>query len=179
MGVTVSNLLMGPAELFAGIFGATEPADAEAAITTPFRDLGGTDGGATATISQTYTPMVVDQIAMPVGSRKTEQSIRVSTSLAEGTLENLRLALNDIGTGTTLELDAEISNAEPNYSAIILRGQKPGGGPRLVIVRRCLSVESIGMEWKKDGKTMIPVTFEGYYVSKTVKAVKIDDTASA
>src|SRR4051794_37689133 len=125
MGVTVSNLLMGPAEIFAGVFGSTEPANAAAAITTPFADLGGTDGGATATISQTYTPLVVDQMAMPVGARKTEQSIRVSTSLAEGTLSNLRLALNDIGTGTSLELDAEISNAEPHYSCIILRGQKP------------------------------------------------------
>jgi hypothetical protein len=77
-----------------------------------------------------------------------------------------------------VEIDAEIGNAEPPYSAVILRGQRPGGGSRLVIVRRCLSTESIGMSWTKDGKTMIPVTFEGYYVSKTIKAVRIDDRAS-
>ena len=280
MGVTVSNLLMGPAELFAAAFGATEPANAAAAVVAPFRDLGGTEGGATLTIAQTYTPMMVDQVAMAVGSRKTAQSVRVATNLAEATLDNLRMALNQPGgaggvnevqtislgsatagtvtltfagqtttalaynataaavtaalealtnvapgdvvvTGTAwpaaltitfggayastdvaaitvtatgltggtpnvvtttpgtasefLELDAEIGNAEPNYTSVLVRGAKPGGGNRLVIVRRALSVESIGMSWTKDGMTMVPVTFEGYYVSKSVKAIRLDD----
>lgn len=280
MGVTVSNLLMGPAELFAAAFGATEPANAAAPVVSPFRDLGGTEGGATLTISQTYTPMIVDQVAMAVGSRKTAQSVRVATNLAEATLDNLRMALNQPGgaggvnevqtitlgsatagtvtltvagqttasipynataaavqaalealtnvapgdvtvtgsawpalltitftgvfastdvapitvtaTGLTggtpvvatttpgsasdfLEIDAEIGNVEPPYTSVLVRGAKPGGGNRLVIVRRALSVESIGMSWTKDGMTMVPVTFEGYYVSKTIKAVRLDD----
>jgi hypothetical protein len=282
MGVTVSNLLQGPAEIFATSFGATEPASASAPITV-HRDLGATDGGATVTISQTYSPMKVDQVAMAVGSRKVDQSIRSATSLAEATLDNLRLALNQpggsggtaevqtiglgsatagtvqitfmgqttaaipynataaqvqaalealtnvapgdvvvtgtawptvltftfggawgstnvdqmtaVGTGLTggtvtiatttggvapdyLELDAEIGNNEPPYSSYILRGQRPGGGNRLVVIRRALSVETVEMSWTKDNKTMVPVTMEGYYVSKTVKAVRIDDRAS-
>lgn len=278
MAVRTSNLLMGPAELFAGPFGAVEPALATATIPPVFRDLGGTDGGATLTMSQTYTPMTVDQVAMAVGARLTEQGVRVSTSLAESTLANLRLALNqgagtsevqtlglgaatagtftitfqgettaaiafdaaaadvqtalealgsitpgdvtvsggplpaavtltwagayagmDVpeitadGTGLTggtvtidtttegageLEVSSAIGNAEPNYSSILLRGQKPGGGPRLVIVRRALSAESIGMSWQKADKTMIPVTFEGYYVSEATAAFKITDRAA-
>lgn len=278
MAVRTSNLLMGPAELFAGPFGAPEPANAAAAIPATHRDLGGTDGGATLTLGQTYTPMTVDQVAMPVGSRLTEQSVRVATSLAEATLANLRLALNQgagtsevqtvslgaatagsftltfqgettapiqwnataaqvqtalealgsitpgdvtasggplpgvvtltfggayagmdvpalTGTATgltggtltiatttegvgTVEVGSMIGNAEPNYSSIILRGQKPGGGPRLVVVRRALSVESIGMEWQKASKTMIPVTFEGYFVSDAVAAYRVDDRAA-
>lgn len=277
MTVRTSNLLMGPAELFAGPFGAPEPANAAAAIPNVFRDLGGTDGGAELTLGQTYTPMTVDQVAMPVGSRLTEQTCRIATSLAEATLANLRLALNQgagtsevqtlglgaatagtftltfqgettapiaynataaavqtalealggiapgdvtvtggplpgtvtitfggayggmdvpalTGTGTGLtggsltlatttqgqgfvETGAQIGNSEPNYSAILLRGQKPGGGPRLVIIRRALSTESVGMAWRKADKTMIPVTFEGYYVSESINAFRVDDRA--
>lgn len=278
MAVRTSNLLMGPAELFAGPFGAPEPALAVSAIGALHRDLGGTDGGATLTLGQTYTPLTVDQVAMPVGSRLTEQSVRISTSLAESTLANLRLALNQgagtnevqtialgaasagsftltfqnettaaipynatasqvqtalealgsitpgdvvvtggplptlvtltwggayggmdtpqltgLATGLTggtltlatttqgvglVETGSLISNSEPNYSSIILRGQKPGGGPRLVVVRRALSVESIGMEWQKAAKSMIPVTFEGYFVSDAVPAFRVDDRAA-
>jgi hypothetical protein len=278
MAVRTSNLLMGPAELFAGPFGAPEPAFAAAAIPSTHRDLGGTDGGATLTLTQTYTPMMVDQVAMAVGSRLTEQGVRISTNLAESTLANLRLARNqgagtnegqtvglgaatagtftltfqnettapiafnanaaavqtalealggiapgdvvvtggplpaavtvtwqgayggmDVptltgsGTGLTggaltittttpgvglVETGAMIGNSEPNYSSIILRGQKPGGGPRLAIIRRALSMETIGMSYEKANKTMIPVTFEGYFVSDAVNAFRIDDRAS-
>lgn len=178
MTVTVTNLLMGPAELYVATFGATEPVNASTDPGVDWTNVGGTDGGATLTINQTYTPMNVDQIAMPVGARKTEQVLSVATSLAEATLANLRLAVNNYsGTGDTIELGAEVDNTDPEYVAFLLRGQKPGGGGRNVILRRALSTESIGMAWQKAGQTLIPVTMTGYYVSDAIKAIKIDDSA--
>lgn len=180
MGVTVSNLMQGPAELYLGDTGATEPVNATAAIAAPWRDLGGTDGGVRQIMGQGYSNMEVDQVAMPVGARKVSQMIQIATSLAEATLDNFRAALNQAAdTGTKLELDAEITNSEPHYSAVLLRGTRPGGGNRLVIIRRALSTENIESAWQKDGKHMIPVTFTGYYVSKTIKAFAIDDTQGA
>lgn len=176
MAVTVTNILAGPATLYHGTFGATEPATADVAPGVGWTDLGGTDGGARLVVSQTYTPLTVDQVAMAVGTRKTEQSVSIATSLAEPTLENLGIALNATPAADSLELDAEIGNEEPDYSAILLVGQKPGGGPRIVVIRRALSTESVEMAWTKDGKTMIPVTFTGYYVSPSVSAIKIDDS---
>lgn len=176
MTVTVTNLLAGPATLYLADFGTAEPATADATPGVGWTDAGGTDGGARLVVSQTYTPLTVDQIAGPVGSRLTDRTVTVATSLAEATLANLRRALNQTGTGTTLEVDSEISNEEPEYAAVMLVGQKPGGGNRLVILRRALSTESIEMAWTKDGKTMIPVTFSGYYVSSSVSSLKIDDT---
>lgn len=177
MPVTPSNVLMGPAKIYTAPVGAAESASGATALAAAWIDLGGTSGGATLTIGQTYTPMTVDQIAMPVGSRKTEQMVSVATSMAEATLANLRMALNlASGAGTTVELDAEISNADPLYQAVCLEGQKPGGGARRIYVRRTLSTESIGMAFQKDGQTLVPVTFSAYYVSSTIKAVKIDDT---
>lgn len=172
----MTNLLQGPAELWTGLFGVAEPATADAAPGVGWTNAGGTDGGARLVINQSYSNMTVDQVAGPVGSRLTDRAITVATSLAEAMLDNLRLALNDDGTGDTLEVDSEITNSEPNYRSIMLIGQKPGGGNRLIIVRRALSTESIEMSWTKDGKTMIPVTFSGYYVSNSVSSLKIDDS---
>lgn len=177
MPVTPSNLLMGPAVVSVGTVGAAEPPSNATALGAPWRDVGGTSGGATLTIGQTFTPMTVDQVAMAVGSRKTAQEVTVATSLAEATLENLRMVLNQAVAATTfVELDADISNADPLYQAICLTGQKPGGGPRRIYVRRTLSTEAIGIPFQKDGQTLVPVTFTAYYVSSTVKAIRIDDT---
>lgn len=180
MAVSVSNLLAGPAVIYVAPFGTAEPATPATTPAVGWVDVGGTDGGARLVMNTTYTPLTVDQIAGPVGSRLTDRAITIATSMAEATLANLRTALNlPVGAGTTLEVGAEISNAEPLYKSVMIVGQKPGGGPRLVILRRALSTESIEMAWTKDGKTMIPVTFSGYYVSSSISSIKIDDTPAA
>lgn len=177
MGVTTSNLLMGPATLYTGAVGATEPPSNATALGAPWTDAGGTQGGATLTISQTFAPMEVDQVAIAVGSRRTKVGVRVATNLAEATLANLRVALNQaISAATFLEVDADIGNVDPNYGAICLQGVKPGGGPRRIFVRRTLSTEDIGVPFQKDGMTLVPVTFDAYYVSTSIKAARIDDT---
>jgi hypothetical protein len=180
MAVTVTNLLAGPAQVLVAPFGTAEPANAEATPGVGWVDVGGTDGGVRLVMSQTFTPLTVDQIAGPVGTRLTDRSVSVATSMAEATLANLRLALNlPVDAGTTVEVEHEISNADPPYKAVMIVGQKPGGGPRLIIVRRALPTESVEMAWTKDGKTMIPITFTGYYVSASVSSLKIDDTEGA
>lgn len=177
MPVTVSNLLMGPATIFVAPFGTTEPATAATAPAAGWIDVGGTMDGATLSISQTYTELVVDQIAQRVGSRLTEQNFSVAVSLAEATLANLRLSMNlAVAAGTSLELDSIISNADPLYVAVLLQGQKPGGGNRNVIIRRALSVEGAELSFSKDGQTVLPVTWQSHYVSSTVKSIKIDDS---
>lgn len=181
MGVTTSNLLQGPVAVHVGLFGATEPANAEGVISPNFTDVGGTTDGCTLTLGQTFSNMVVDQVPMPVGSRLTEQMATVTTNVAEATLANFRIALNQaVSAATTVEFGGDdIVNADPLYRAVLLKGRAPGGTPRLVIVRRALSTESIGVPFKKDGMTVVPVTWTAYYVSSSIKAVKIDDTPAA
>jgi hypothetical protein len=181
MAVTTTNLLMGPAEVWVGAFGVTEPANAEATPGTGWTNVGGTTDGVTLSLGQTYTAMSVDQVAMQVGSRLTEQTASVATNLAEVTLANLRTALNQAaGAGTSVEFGGEdIVNSDPDYQAVLLKGTGPGGDPRIVILRRTLSTESIDVPFTKDGMTVVPVTWTAYYVSASIKAVKIDDTPGA
>lgn len=173
-----SNVLQGTVDIFTGAFGAAEPANSEAVIDgSVWSFVGATDGGATLTLNQSYSNMVVDQVALPVGSRLVTQEATVATSMAEATLKNLRRAMNDSATsGTTFGLNSEIANQDPNYCAVLLKGKAPEGNPRLVIVRRALSTASVGVPFKKDGLTVVPITWSGYYVSKSIEAVFVDDT---
>lgn len=180
MSITVTNLLQGPATIYVGPFGATEPTTADEVLDTAWKDVGATDSGAKLTITQKYSDMVIDQVALPVGTRLTEQSFSIDTALAEATLANLRIALNlASSTATELELDPTISNSEPNYAAVLLVGQRPGGGNRVVIIRRALVTANVEMAFQKDKMTTVPVTFSGYYVSQSIKPIKIDDTPAA
>lgn len=180
MGVTTTNLLMGPAKVYIAPFGTTEPLNADIELAAEWTDVGGTLDGANINIEQTYTELLVDQIAMRVGSRLTSQNVSVTVNMAEATLANMRVATNTAaGAGTTFELDPTISNAEPNYVAVIFEGQRPGGGNRRFIIRRALSIEAIEMAFTKDGQTVIPTTFGAHYVSDSIKPVKLDDTPTA
>jgi hypothetical protein len=77
--------------------------------------------------------------------------------------------------GPTLGVSGRLLNAQPNYASVLMRGRGPGGIMRLLILRKCLSTENVAMAWDKEGQTMIPVTFEGFYVSDSIDALWIDD----
>lgn len=179
MTVTVTNALLGPVEVWHGATGATEPTTANVPPGAGWTDLGGTNGGATLTFGQGFTNIEFDQIAMPAGAKRTSQMTTVQANLAEITLDNLRIAQNDLSVPTDpdeFEFGGDdITNDEPDYSAILLRGSAPGGGPRMWIVRRTLSTENVGTAYQKDGQTLIPVTWTAYYVSSSVRAVRASD----
>jgi hypothetical protein len=80
--------------------------------------------------------------------------------------------------GPTLGVSGRLLNAVPNYSSVLLRGRKPGGGMRHAVVRRCLSTEGFALPWKKGEQRFIPVTFKGFFVSDSIDAVWIEDRQS-
>lgn len=189
MSVTASNLLMGPATLYYAPFGSTEPAGAEltTAPASPWVDLGGTNGGLTMTVNLTYTNLVVDQVVDNLGSRLTARDIQVATSLAEYTLDNLKIALNG-GTITTGASGAPdefdpgnaVSTTQPEYGALIFDGWAPADADgnsmrRRVVVRKVLSTASVGTAYAKDQQTLLPVTFDAFYVSSSVAPFHIFD----
>ena len=96
LAVNPANLVMGPAVLYVASFGATEPPDS--AITpngpsnppgAPWTDVGGTAGGVTFEVDNTYPGLQVDQVIMEVGARLTDMKMQVTAKLSEMTLANL------------------------------------------------------------------------------------------
>lgn len=188
MAVTVTNLTMGPGEIYHGAVGATEPANSDVdnripdtSVSGSWTDLGGTNGGVTLELSLDYTELEVDQIVDVVGRRLTKREMKLNTSLAETTLENLKIANNGgtIATGAgfeTFDPKMDTSAATPEYIALIFDGVNGADSKRRrVIARRVLSVAGIGQEYSKDSQTLFPVEFACHYVDTNTPPFKYVD----
>ncbi|NUQ95292.1 MAG: hypothetical protein HOY79_01575 [Streptomyces sp.] len=193
MAVNAANLVLGPARLYVAPFGSTEPADS--AVTpngpssppsSPWTDVGGTDGGVTFEVDNTYTDLTVDQLTMNVGARLTEMKMTVTAKLAEITLANLQTALNSIGTTgsgsgySTLDIPVGSSSTQPSYAALIIDGWAPtlstgAAALRRVIVRKVLSQVKATLSYDKKTQQMLDCTFTAYYVSSSINPVHVID----
>jgi hypothetical protein len=196
LAVNAGNLIMGPARMYVAPFGSTEPLDStvtpNGTITppsAPWVDAGGTSGGVTYEVDNTYTDLEVDQIIMPVGARLTAMKMTVTTKMAELTLANLNTALNSVATiavnsgYTTWDINVGSSATQPTYAALILDGWAPtlpSSAPALrrIIVRKVLSQAKATLAYDKKTQQSLDVTFQAYYVSSTIVPVHgIDQTA--
>lgn len=181
MTVTSTNLIQGPATLYLATFGATEPLTiTDAPLAPAWRDLGGTKDGVTLNVETEYGVLEVDQIVDEVERRRTKRIVSVATAMAEATLENLAVAINNAGpVDGVMEADDGLAAFSPGYSAVILDGIAPGGKRRRVIVRKALATEAVEMAYKKDDQTLIPVTFTGHWVSASIRPFSIEDEPTA
>jgi hypothetical protein len=186
MSVTTTNLIMGPADLYSGAFGATEPADTAVNATpaaSAWTDIGGTDGGVKLTVDQKFTELKVDQIVDRVGSRLTSRDFIVETNLAEPTIANLSLALNG-GTAATgagyssLEPLYASSATQPTYIAVLFDGYAPSSLRRRVILRKTLQTDKVDTSYTKDKQTFFPVKFMGHYISPSIAPLHVVDQTS-
>lgn len=187
MGATASNLVMGPGTLYTGPVGAVEPADSSinlAPAASAWTDQGGTSGGVTIKVNPTYKQLEVDQIVDPVESRVTARMVTLETTLAEPTLANLQVALNNATTPVTganyatISPPNDTSATQQAYLAHIFDGLAPGGFRRRIIARRTLSTADVSMESAKDNQTLIPVVFLCHFVSNSIPPYKIIDQTS-
>lgn len=188
MAVNTTNLIQGPATLYSGAFGATEPADT-AVNTTPqasaWTDCGGTQDGVKLSVDQTYSELEVDQITLRVGSRLTKADYTIETTLAEVTLANLAFVLNG-GTQATgagfASYDPNVASSatQPLYTAMLFDGWAPllpsgGAARRRVIARKVLSTDSVEAAYTKDKQTVLAAKFSCHYVSGAVTPIHIVD----
>lgn len=192
MPVTTTNLIQGPADLFHGALGVTEPADADiigtdfqdTAAAANYTDCGGTQGGVTLELNQEYGELECDQIVDVPESRLIKRITKVNTNLAEPTLANFKLAANG-GTITqgsgykTYDPTMDNSAVSPDYSALLFQGIAPGGYRRWAVIRKVINEATVGQEHQKDGQTLVPVEFKSHYVSQAIKPYrKIDEDDS-
>jgi hypothetical protein len=185
--VTTTNLIQGPADLYVGDFGATEPTDGlvnSAPAASAWSGVGGTLSGVEWTINRTFAELEVDQIVDLVESRLTKRGFAIKTQLAEATLDNLKLVLNggtlDSGAGfQAFEPDASTSATQPLYKAILLDGYAPDSKRRRFVLRRVLATDDVGIKYGKSDQGVWTVTFIGHYVSASIRPYRIIDEVAA
>jgi hypothetical protein len=179
MGVTSTNLIQGPATLYYGIFGATEPLTIDETPGVGWSDLGGTKDGVEMAVADEYAVLEVDQIIYEIGRTRTKRVLTVKTNLAEATLDNMARAINNsMPVANVLEGDDGVEAFLPPYGAILLDGIAPGGFRRRATFRKILQTDSVASSYKKDGQTLIPVTFAGHWVSSSVRPFRIEDAVA-
>jgi hypothetical protein len=181
MPVNTMNLLQGPGTLYRAAFGAVEPTTVTAAPGAGWVDLGATNDGLTLTIEMEISELIVDQIIDVADARVVGRKIKLATSLAESTLDNFALVQNEAAPAAaaagqrSYEPKTGIDGFVPAYGSLLFDGVAPGGKRRRVLVRRTLSIEGTETAYKKDEMTLLPVTWQGFYVSDSVKPFRIVD----
>lgn len=179
MSVTSSNLIQGPAVIYGGEFGAAEPLTIDEEPGVGWTDFGGTKEGVELTVADEYAVLDVDQIIYEIARRRTKRVVSIKTSLAEATLANLALSIaNTAPTVNVLNADDGVTAFAPEYGAILVDGIAPGGFRRRIIIRKTLPTDSVGMAYKKDGQTLLPVTWTLHWVSASIAPFKIEDASA-
>lgn len=179
MPVTTSNLIQGPAVLYTGIFGAVEPATISVAPGVGWTDVGGTKDGLELTIADEYSVLDVDQEINEIDRRRIKRVVTAKTSLAEATLANLAIAIaNTAPVTNVMEGDIGVAAFRPAMQALLIDGIAPGGFKRRIILRRTLPTDSVGVAYKKDGMTLVPVTWTAHFVSSSIKPWKVEDATT-
>lgn len=193
IAITAVNICQGPATVYYGAFGATEPADSNAGVTgapgAGWTDIGGTQGGVVFELDNTYDQITVDQLIDPIGARLTKRMIQVTFKVAETTLNNLNVAVNNLmtqasGTGyATADPQTTTSATQPTYSALIIDGWAPtlssgSAARRRIIVRKVLSQAKIQMTYNMATNNQYDLTWTAYYVSSSISPFHVIDATA-
>lgn len=192
MSVNPTNLIMGPADMYLGMFAGSnavvEPEDTDVntapAASANWTDVGGTSGGVQLVINMAYTALDCDQLVDVPERRISSRDVTITTSMAEGTLENLTALMNDSVTSSgagykTLEPSLGNSATQPSYRAALFDGFAPNSLRRRVIVRKVLNTNDISTSFEKAAQSLLSVQLNAHYISSTVAPFKITDQVPA
>ncbi len=163
------EILTGVGTLYIADAGTAAPAVNETPDSSDWTELGETDDGVKITKSDEYEKLTTDQRTGAVKAVRTEETLVVETNLAQATLENLAAALGGATVTDTAPTSTTIGTrsmglhlgGDVNEYAFLFRANSPYGDylAQFYIPRGFFSGE-VGMEYKKDDKVLIPVTFE-------------------
>lgn len=180
MAVNGSNVLAGAGSLYYAPYGTTFPADSAATVVggapAGFTDFGGTSGGVDIVAQQKLKMKKVDQILLPVGAYPTDEVIQLKTKLAETTLANLNVGLNNKFTltpqasYTTADWNATVNSQQLTYMSLIFDGWAPvladgAAARRRLCAYKALSEGMVGAAYKVDNEVVFDVTFDVFFVS--------------
>lgn len=179
MTVTSTNLIQGPAVVYRAPFGTAEPATISTAPDAGWVDVGGTKDGLELEFENEWAELTVDQIIDVIERRRTGRKVSAKTNLAEATLTNLAAAIaNTAPVANVLQADDGLAAFKPAYDALLIDGIAPGGFRRRIILRKVLSLDTVGTAYKKDDQTVIPITWGLHWVSSSIAPFKIEDATA-
>lgn len=184
MGVTISKLIVGPADVYAKLYTdpAVEPATPLTVPAAGWVNMGGTQDGVNLTIAQSFEQITADQVVDVLMSVPNERTFNVETNFLEATLEMFKFATNggSITSGSgfrTFTPIVDLVNEDVIYSSLLIRGRGADTGrKRDVIIRRCLVTDDVEFAYQKAGAKVLAVTTTAHYVSSSIAPWIVTDS---
>lgn len=149
--IDAGKVIVGPAEVKIGAYGASEGA---------CTSIGATDGGVSLTVEQEYLDIEVDQAMGEIENKLTKRRVRFSTNMAQVTLANLALAMGLPTTavsGSVLSVGVQL----PENKTVWLIGPGPDGTVHKYHIFKARVMGNPEMAYRKDEKTVIPLEITG------------------
>lgn len=134
-------------------------------LSSPFVEVGYTEDGVTMEYAAEQADVMVHEETFPVGIALTSESLTITCNMAEASLVNLGNAMpGSVRSGNIITLGAGV-NKTMNLK---IEGTNPAGYLRAIHVPLATAGGTVGMSYKKNEKTIVPITF---------KALKGDEDA--
>lgn len=145
--VDASKVIVGPAEVKVGAYGA-----AEGACTS----IGATDGGVMVASELEFFDVEVDQANNEIDSKLVRRRLRFSTDMAQATLANMALAMGlpaSAVSGSTLSVGLQL----PEHKTLWIIGPGPDGTVLKYHIFKGKVQGSSEASFRKNEKTLIPI----------------------
>jgi len=140
---TTANVLVGVAEITLGV-------GVDASV------IGYTVDGVNMTVSSSFFDAKVEENEGTVIRRLTDQEVKVSLNVAEGTLANLAAAIPGCDlTGAVIT----IGGSALQEHRLTLRGTTPAGRDRVIVLTSVNPTGEVATPYKKGEVTVVPMTF--------------------
>jgi len=124
--------------------------------------------------------IIVDQEDVPVYTKVTGQSLEISTTLVEISLENIKIAWGEAAEISNNTLVIGSKTGEPIEFELVFYGQRMDGKYIKFTVPKAMISSSGEGRFSRDGEFLLPVTFKAGYDSTLggLAEVEIVDTIS-
>ncbi len=153
-----------------------EPGNATAAVLlgAPFTDIGYTDDGVDMTYTGESANIAVEEETFPIDNVLVSEAVEITCNMAEASLFNMDKAMGgSLLSGSILKLGAGVQKK----ITLQLLGVNPAGFNRAILIPSCVAVGPVGMPYKKETKTVVPVTFRALKTAGHPAVTIVDNAA--
>lgn len=152
--------------------GGTGPA---MSLSSPYTEVGYTEDGVTTTYTADTVDVEVEEETVPIGRGLSKETYEVTLNMAEASLYNLDKAMaGSVLSGNILRIGGGVLKT----LSLKIEGLNPAGFTRAIYLPKATAIGAVGMSYTKDGKTVVPVTFQALKPSADEDAVQIVDNVA-
>ena len=142
-----------------GVTYTLEPGDTTTAailVNAPYTDVGYTDDGVDMTYTGETANIDAEEETFPIDNVLVSESVEITCNMAEASLFNMNIAMGGaVLSGSILKLGGGVQKKV----TLQLLGVGPEGFHTALLIPSCVAVGAVGMPYKKETKTIVPVTF--------------------